>query len=103
MHKMGKRPRIKIPKIQDETYGETYQANAASKNTKFLFKYEEPLNLELWIDKHYTDRKNFGDENGARLDIEEQYVEALIKKSLRHLFYYTLKHKDFRFVNSSAT
>lgn len=96
---MGKRPRIKKNNTLDENYGESYQTNAASKNAKFLFKYEAPFDLELWIDKHYTDRKNFGDESGPREDIEEKYVEILIKKSLPHLFYYSLKHKDFTFVN----
>ncbi len=96
-----KRPRL--TKSRSETnkdeYSDGYQSNAASKNAKFLCYINELSVLELWIDKHYSNRRNFGDENGRRHGIEEFQVEELIKKSLKHLFYYSFKHNNFSFMN----
>jgi hypothetical protein len=98
----AKRPRISQNTNSIDTlfkYGEVFQENAASKNAKFLLKFEENLILEFWLDKHYLNRKNFGDENGARLNIDETFIQLIIEKSLKHLFYYSLKHSKFSFVN----
>ena len=81
-----------------QKYAENYQQNAASSNAKFLCEFEESWKHEFWIDKHYTARRIFGDDNGPREGIEEVVVEALIKKSISHLFYYSLKH-NFSFIN----
>lgn len=98
-----KRPRIKTyiqtKPIIETNYSELFQANAASKNAKFLKNLDERLTIELWIDKHYTNRVNFGDNFGERKDIEIIYIEELIKKSIKHLIYYTLKHSRFIFIN----
>lgn len=99
-----KRPRIpsknELPNLnRSDNYGDNYQINAASKNAKYLISFEDKLILEFWIDKHYSNRKNFGDENGKRADISEDFIEGLIKKSLSHLLYYSLKSVKFRFLN----
>ena len=104
----SKRKRIRITKDErsklnteqdiKKEYGEAYQKNAASPNAKLLGEFIEVWKHEFWIDKHYTDRRIFGDENGPREGIEETIVEALIKKSISHLFYYSLKH-NFSFIN----
>ena len=102
---MGKRPRINIKEvigdgfIPTNQYGEIFQKNAASENAKHHCTYEELLSFEFWIDKHYVNRNNFGDENGERDGIHITVVEHLIKKSFKHLFYYSLKHKNFSFIN----
>lgn len=99
----SKRPRIKTYIDTNLTiqsnYGEYFQTNAASKNAKFLKNLDERLTIELWIDKHYLNRINFGDEFGERKDIEIIYIEELIQKSIKHLIYYTLKHSRFIFIN----
>lgn len=51
------------------------------------------------MDKHYWDRIQFGDDSGERVGIEVEFVEPLILKSFNHLIYYSLKHKDFTFIN----
>lgn len=105
MDQKKKRPRIRKQAIEVEHpsesmgYGESFQENAASKNAKFLCNFEDNMTLEFWIDKHYVNRKNFGDDNGERDGIGEKYIENLIKKSLKHLLYYSLKHSKFSFVN----
>ncbi len=99
-----KRKRIKVhcveanSKITGLEYGDGYGRNAASENAKYLREFTETWNHEFWIDKHYTNRKNFGDASGPREGIEEIAVESLIKKSVPHLFYYSLKH-TFPFIN----
>lgn len=84
--------------IETIKYGDNYQSNAASDNAKYLGEFEESWKHEFWIDKHYTNRKNHGDENGPREGIDETIIENLIKKSISHLFYYSLKH-TFPFIN----
>ncbi len=103
-----KRKRIKVVKGEmpkndfnrgiKEDYGEAYQENAASPNAKYLCEFQETWKHEFWIDKHYTNRRVFGDDNGPREGIEEVIVEEIIRKSIAHLFYYSLKH-NFQFIN----
>ena len=84
---------ITISELTDD-----FLSNAASPNAKFLCEFQETWTHEFWIDKHYLNRKNFGDEAGPREGIEEQNVENLVKKSIPHLFYFALKH-SFKFIN----
>lgn len=82
----------------DSIYTINYQQNAASANAKFLCEFREFWVHEFWIDKHYSNRKDFGDHLGPRDGIEEHFIEELVKKSIPHLFYYSLKHA-FKFIN----
>ncbi|MEP7092949.1 MAG: hypothetical protein ABI793_02745 [Flavobacterium sp.] len=96
----GDRPRIQKT-IFTETIVDTeaYTQNSASKNARLIKTLSEKINTEFWIDKHYSNREQFGDENGAREGIEIEFVEELVTKSFKHLKYYSLKHKKFSFVN----
>jgi hypothetical protein len=93
------------PRIQKSTFStiiidtEAYVENSSSKNAKLLKVLTEKIETEFWIDKHYSDRDQFGDDNGAREGIEIEFVEELVTKSFKHLKYYSLKHKKFSFIN----
>jgi hypothetical protein len=96
----AKRKRTRIKKeteflIDDDAYIQ----NSCSKSAKKIETTVFDSSLELWIDKHYSSRVQFGDDNGAREGIEIEDVQTLIKKAFRHLVYYSLKHKEFVFVN----
>ena len=94
----GKRRRITIINSQLNDPDE-YKQNSCSANAKQIELFSETVDIELWIDKHYSVRNQFGDDDGPREGIGEEYTKSLIKKSFRHLMYYSSKHKDFLFVN----
>jgi len=94
-----KRKRIINPASQPIQDPEAYIQNSCSDNAKHIKTFSEHIETEFWIDKHYSDRQLFGDENGKRDGIELEYIENLIAKSFKHLVYYALKHKRFIFVN----
>lgn len=91
---MGKRKRIiKKPEELDVVYDdESYTSNACSDNAKFKNTFNENLEIEFWIDKHYSYREM------EREGIGIEVVEALVKKSFIHILYYSSKH-NFIFVN----
>lgn len=96
----GSRPRISkvdLNKVIPEEEG--YTENCASKNAKLIKLFPEDIATEFWIDKHYSNREQFGDDDGARDGIDIQSVEDLVSKSFKHLKYYSLKHKKFTFVS----
>jgi len=90
---MGKRPRIK----KNENFNESqiahidsvsdFTQNCASPNAKFIHKYTD-FEIEIWIDKHYENRVNKGDENGFREGIEQDKVIELIIESVKYLFHF---------------
>lgn len=92
----GRRPRIQKTTITDI---EAYVENCCSKHAKRIFTHTHQTIIEIWVDKHYTLRVQFGDTNGEREGIELNIVQRLIEKSFKHLVYYALKHKDFVFLN----
>lgn len=95
---MGKRPRIKnIKKATSETEPD-FKPNCASENAKLLHKYTE-FEVELWIDKHYQNRRIHGDENGRREGIEEKEVQDLIIKAFKYLLDIYLRFPRFTFIN----
>ncbi|MCF1420312.1 hypothetical protein [Mangrovimonas futianensis] len=74
--------------------------NASSSNAKKVHDFNESLNMEIWIDKHYQDRHMFGSDDGEKREgIEYENIETIILKSIKHLIYYSLKHKKFAFLN----
>lgn len=93
------------PRIPKNTFTETivntglFTENCASKNAKFHINFTEETKTEFWLDKHYWDRLHFGDNNGERINIDVAFVESLVLKSFKHLVYYSLKHKEFVFIN----
>lgn len=60
--------------------------------------YDE-LKVELWCDKHYFHRRNFGDSSGEREGIEIEMVQGLIIKSFKYLLDIYLKGVPFKFIN----
>ena len=77
-----------------------YIANSATENAKKIHVFDETLNIEIWIDKHYQDRVYHGSDDGTKRDgIEYKNIEPLLIKSFKHLLYYSLKHKNFVFIN----
>lgn len=77
-----------------------FSQNCCSLNAKQVGSHSENIKFNFWIDKHYSDRDIFGEDDGTKREgIGIEYVEALIKKALPHLIYYSIKHKAFQFVN----
>lgn len=101
-----KRKRIISQVNKDIVFKETpfddkaYVANSATENAKKIHVFDETLNIEIWIDKHYQDRVYHGSDDGTKRDgIEYKNIEPLLIKSFKHLLYYSLKHKNFVFIN----
>ena len=99
MNRREKRKRISDNNNVTITDNEVWLENCTSKKVRLHFVFEENLQIEFWYDKHYWDRLHQGDNNGNRVGIEFENIEPLVVKSFKHLIYYSLKHKDFIFVN----
>ena len=79
---------------------DVYSENAASHNAKKINIHSEQIDVEIWIDKHYYNRTLFGSDDGSKREgIDYKSIEPLIVKSFKHLFYYSLKHSKFLFIN----
>ncbi|MDO7138282.1 hypothetical protein [Algibacter lectus] len=79
---------------------EVFTKNASSDKAKKVLVFNENLNVEIWIDKHYQNRVYHGSDDGSERDgIEYVNIEPVLIKSFKHLLYYSLKHKNFVFVN----
>lgn len=93
-----KRPRIKVEAIEvvDPL---VFTQNCTSKNARQTSAFPHNIVTNVWIDKHYHDRLHVGDDNGKREGIDLHLVENLVIKTFEHVLYFSLKHKDFVFVN----
>ena len=89
-----------VPAIQD---GLEFIKNKCSDHARKIFAEIEKFQVELWFDKHYHDRHQHGDEDGKREGISPRIVESLVRKSLRHLFFYSSAFSGFKFINLSPT
>lgn len=79
---------------------EGFTKNASSDNAKKTLVFNEQLNIEIWIDKHYQNRVYHGSDDGTERDgIEYSKIEPVLIKSFKHILYYSLKHKNFVFLN----
>lgn len=78
------------------------RTNKCSRKARKVFCEETNILIELWFDKHYLDRDQFGDEFGKRLGIDKNTVERLVRQSLKHLVAYSLLIKGFTFINRNA-
>lgn len=100
---MGIRPRKIITKVLigeivvDEL---SFTNNIGSKNARKVVEKSELVHIELWYDKHYVNRAQFGDNDGKRDGIEENTIQELVSNSLRHLIHFSFMVKNFSFVNS---
>lgn len=81
-------------------YDDMFSKNASSDNAKKVIVFNESLNIEIWIDKHYQNRVYHGSDDGSeREGIEYANIEPVLIKSFKHILYYSLKHKNFVFIN----
>lgn len=88
----------RLPAIPDEL---VFTRNKSSDNARPLGEVTISLATHVWIDKHYHDRHNFGDDSGKREGIGPEMVEALVKKSIPHLLFYSTAIKGFHFINQN--
>lgn len=99
---MGKGPRVTPSReligkvVVDEL---EFTKNIGSKNARKIINKSEQIHVEIWYDKHYANRVQFGDNNGKRIGIEENRIQQLVSKSLLHLMYYSFQVKNFVFVS----
>lgn len=105
---MDKPKRKRIAREENQTFkvqigiidDKAYIPNSASVKAKKIHVFDETLNIEIWIDKHYQDRVYHGSDDGSKREgIEYKSIEPLLIKSFKHLLYYSLKHKNFVFIN----
>lgn len=75
-----------------------FKANCASENAQKIHTYDE-LKVDLWCDKHYHDRRTFGDSSGVRNGIEIDSVQEVIIKSFKYLLDIYLRGVQFKFIN----
>lgn len=62
---MGKRPRRKNELIGEIVIDEfAYSENIGSKKARKVIDKSEQVHVEVWYDKHYVNRVQFGDDNG---------------------------------------
>jgi len=85
-----------VPAIEDEL---AFTKNKCSENARKIKSVNPSLIFEVWFDKHYQIRKQFGDENGERVGIDWENVESLVLNSLKHLVAYSSILKTFTFIN----
>jgi hypothetical protein len=98
---MEKRKRITtIEKSEEKSIVEEneFKTNSASKNAKLIHIYND-IEIEIWIDKHYENRVNFGDESGKRKGIEQYLVQHLIIDSVKYIFHFYLNNRISNFIN----
>ena len=101
MCSLEKRPRIpyhptRLSAIDDEM---AYIKNKSSDKARRIKSINSNLIFDVWVDKHYQIRRQFGDETGIRDGIDIDKVERLILKSIKHLVAYGSILKNFAFVN----
>lgn len=92
---MGNRPRIKKKALPIEG---VYEKNCATDNAKYITTYKD-FEIELWLDKHYQNRIDYGDNEGKREGIEFDIVKDLIVDSFKYIFHFYIKHRGLQFIN----
>lgn len=97
---MGTRPRLKKKFIGEVVIDELeYRENKGSKKARKIIGKTEQVHIEIWFDKHYIDRVQFGDNDGKREGIDTVIVESLVTGALGHLIHYAFKNNNFSFLN----
>ncbi len=101
---MSGRPRIKTREVIGEIIIDelAYGENKGSKNARKIIDKSEQIHIEIWYDKHYVNRNQFGNNDGSKREgIDEQVIQRLVSDSLCHLIHYSFVIKNFAFINSS--
>lgn len=88
--------RERLPAIEDRL---AYYGNSSSHKARHDSIFDETIPVEIWFDKHYLDRHQHGDENGARDGIDPDYIRQLIRQAIKPLFIFSSQVKGFCFVN----
>lgn len=84
-----KRMNINLEIIDPEAYSD----NICSLNAKFITNYHLTFKTNLFKDKHYNARKDFGEDDGTpRQGIDEEYVCRLIETTLLHVLHYSMRY-----------
>lgn len=98
---MGNRPRIKKEIIGEVIVDQlSFYENKGSKNARKIVDKSEQMHIEIWYDKHYLSRLQFGEDDGTkRHGINEKIIEDLVACSIKHLICYCFKIKNFLFIN----
>lgn len=95
-----KRPRIQrrtlVPVEKD---AQAFVKNKCSDNAINISTKKEEIKVDIWFDKHYCHREQHGDADGKREGIDSGLVERIVAESAKELIYYSLKVKQFKFVN----
>lgn len=76
-----------------------FKQNKSSPKAKRIYTEDENVTIELWFDKHYHDRDQHGDDFGKRDGIDNDVVESLVKRSIKHMILYSTLVKGFTFLN----
>ncbi len=76
-----------------------FKQNRSSPKAKKIFVEDKNITIELWFDKHYHDRDQHGDDLGKREGIENEVVESLVRRSIKHMLVYSTLIKGFTFLN----
>lgn len=88
--------RKRLPVIDDDL---DFRENISSRNARHDDSFEEKITVEVWFDKHYVERYQYGDDNGLRKGIDPEFIRVLVKQSAKPLFLFSMLVKGFRFVN----
>lgn len=98
-----KRKRIPIIKAPNTTPaihdGVIYEKNRCVDRAAFLHNVARGYDVDIWFAEHYHDRHLNGDENGKRDGIEPKLVQALVERSLKHIFHYSCMYSTFKLIN----
>lgn len=97
-----KRPRINRSEanaiaVQNDPMA--YIENMSSGNARKIDSIHQKTTIDLWFDKHYVGRMQFGDDEGARHGIEQDAITELVLASFSHLIFYSTCVEKFSFLN----
>ncbi len=77
-----------------------FSESKGSKKARKIIEKTEQVHIEVWFDKHYINRIQFGDDDGNKREgIDTKIIEKLVTDSLTHLIHYSFKIKNFSFLN----
>lgn len=88
-----------VPILEDRL---AFIKNKSSDYARRIFIEFEKVKVELWFDRHYYNRHQHGDSDGKRDGIDPSTVESLVRKSIRHLIFYSSVVQGFKFVNFNS-
>jgi hypothetical protein len=93
-------PRVSMGNIIEDPMALT--ENKSSVKARKVFTDNENITIELWFGKHYLDRDQHGDDWGKREGIDNDTVEDLVKRSVKHMILYSTFVKGFTFLNRNV-